>query len=204
MKKLICMLLAMLLVFALVACGSETTSEPEKRDDTVKTTEGAKITDDEADKVPAETTVIEDTAEAELKDGDPIIISVSVYHGDGEVTENRIAANKGDILYDILRERTYITEDMLTVDGERAYPERGSTWSLYIDGMFTTESWDTIAVDNGVEYTFEYTIEMEMEGEPGTEEGAQVEDGAQENHTEEDVGEPDAGDTGAEEIPEDI
>ena len=59
MKKLICMLLAMLLVFALAACGSETTSEPEKKYDAVKTTEGAKITDEETEKTPAETTVIE-------------------------------------------------------------------------------------------------------------------------------------------------
>ena len=174
MKKLLCVFLSLVLLLALAACGAET--EPVRN----------------KENKPAATISAEDATQAEIKDGDPIIISVSVYHGDGEITSTRMSAVKGNTLTEVLLERTFITENKLTVDGEYANPELGNTWSLYIDGVYTSTNWDEVLLDNGVEYMFEYTSESSYEGdieESVVEEGL-VEEGHVEEMPEENVGEP--------------
>ena len=95
MKKLLCVFLSMLLLLSLAACGAET--EP------VRSKENK----------PAATVSAEDATVGEIKDGDPIIISVSVYHGDGEISSTRMSAVKGNTLTEVLLERTFITENKL-------------------------------------------------------------------------------------------
>lgn len=173
MKKLLCVLFAVLMLLAFVACDAET--EP--------------VRSNEKETQPVAAQPVEVT-EGEIADGDPVIIKVSVYHGNGEITENRLSALKGDSLFDTLMNRVFITEDMNTVDGEYANPELGNSWSLYVDGVFTTETWDQILIDNGVEYTFEYTSEIEFEENIGD----GYEEGVEEVPEDEQLGEPDVAD----------
>lgn len=171
MKKLLSVLLAVLLVLAFAACDAET--EP--------------VRDPKKDNKPAAATFDpNDVTEREIKEGDTIIIKVSVYHGNGEVTDTRISAAYGQTLSEVLLERTFITGDMNTVDGEYANPDNGASWILYIDGVFNTDSWDTIVLENGSEYMFEFTSDVSLDDMPeGDAEGDFIED-----IPEEDIGEP--------------
>ena len=175
MKKLLSVLLALVLVLAFVACDAET--EPVR--DSSKKENNTPATFD-----PAETT------EREIKEGDTIIVKVSVYHGNGEVTDTRVSAAYGQTLTEVLLERTFITGDMKTVDGEHANPDDGASWSLSVDGMFTTESWDTIVLENNSEYMFEYTSDAALDGEPEVpEDGEMIEENVDED-VEENATEP--------------
>ena len=174
MKKLLCVFLSLVLLLALAACGAET--EPVRN-------KGNK---------PAATVSAEDVTEGEIKDGDPIIISVSVYHGDGEISSTRMSAVKGNTLTEVLLERSFMTENKLTVDGEYANPELGNSWALYIDGVYTSTPWEEVLLDNGVEYMFEYTSETTFEGD--IEDIPADEGGAVEEIPEEEIGEPDGSD----------
>jgi len=173
MKKLLAVLLALVLVLSFVACGAET--EP-VRESSKKNTPA--VVD------PAETT------ERVIKEGDTIIIKVSVYHGDGEISDTRISAVYGQTLSEVLLERTFITADMKTVDGEYANDELGASWTLYVDGVFTTAGWDTIVVENNSEYMFEYTSDISMEGEPEYTEDENVGDYEEDVTEDISVGEP--------------
>ena len=150
MKKLLSVLLALVLVLSFAACAAQT--EPVR--------ESSKKNNSPAVLDPAETT------ERVIKEGDTIIIKVSVYHGDGEISDTRISAVYGQTLSEVLLGRTFITADMNTVDGEYADAELGASWTLYVDNVFTTEAWDTIVVENNSEYMFEYTSDVSLEGEP--------------------------------------
>ena len=175
MKKLLAVLLALMLVLSFAACGAET--EPVR--------ESSNKNNTPATFDPAEAT------EREIKEGDTIIIKVSVYHGDGEVSESRISAVYGQTLSEALLERSYITANMKTVDGEYANEAMGASWTLYVDGVFTSEKWDTIVIENNSEYMFEYTSDVSMEGT--TEEVSDNEVGVDEAGDNEEV---------AEEVPE--
>ncbi len=174
MKKLLSVLLAVLLVLAFAACDAQTepVRESSQKDNTPAVVDSA------------------ETTEREIKEGDTIIVKVSVYHGTGDVTDTRISATYGQTLTEVLLERTFITGDMKTVDGEHANPDDGATWTLYVDGVFTTDAWDTIVLENGSEYMFEYTSDVSMEGEP--EEVGEPEDEIVDEITEENAGESDA------------
>lgn len=150
MKKLLAVLLALVLVLSFTACGAETepVRESSKKNNTPATFDPTDVT------------------EREIKEGDTIIIKVSVYHGDGEVSDTRISAVYGQTLSEVLLERTYITADMKTVDGEYANEALGASWTLYVDGVFTTAGWDTVVVENNSEYMFEYTSDVSLEGAP--------------------------------------
>lgn len=171
MKKLLSVLLALVLVLAFVACDAETepVRDSNKQNNTPATFD------------PAETT------ERVIKEGDTIIVKVCVYHGNGEITDTRVSALYGQTLTEVLLERTFITGDMKTVDGEHANAEEGATWSLYVDGVFTTEAWDTIVLENNSEYTFEYTLDVSLEGDV---DGEFNEEEVQEEAPEEDLGAP--------------
>ncbi len=171
MKKLLSVVLAVLLVLAFAACEAET--EP--------------VRESKKDNKPVTATFDpEDVTEREIKEGDTIIVKVSVYHGDGEVTDTRVSAAYGQTLSEVLLERTFITGDMNTVDGEYANPDNGTSWTLYVDGVFTTNSWDTIVLENGSEYMFEFTSDVALDGElDGNVEGENTDE-----IPEEDVGEP--------------
>lgn len=173
MKKLLSVLLALVLVLALAACGAKT--EPVR--DSNKTNNTPATFD------PA------DVTEREIKEGDTIIVKVSVYHGNGEVTDTRVSALYGQTLTEVLLERTFITGDMKTVDGEHANPDDGAYWALYVDSVFTTEAWDTIKLENNSEYMFEFTSDVSLEGEPTDE---IVNEEVVEETPEEEVTEPDA------------
>lgn len=97
------------------------------------------------------------------------IFTVTIIHGDGEETTNRMTTEK-ETLAEALIERTVMTEDMLTIGGEKADPAQNAYWTLYIDGVYATEPWDEIVVEGGAEYMFEYTVEMDYEEVPEEEE----------------------------------
>ena len=173
MKKLFAMLLALVLVLSFVACGAKTEPVRESSKNTPATFDPT------------------DATERVIKEGDTIIIKVSVYHGDGEVSDTRISAVYGQTLSEVLLEWTYITADMKTVDGEYANEALGASWTLYVDGVFTTAGWDTIVVEDNSEYMFEYTSDVSMEGEPEATEEENVGDNEEPEITEEEtLGEP--------------
>ena len=175
MKKLLCVVLALLMLCAFAACDAQT--EP-VRDSSKKENKPAVSTVDPTD-----------VTEREIKEGDTIIVKVSVYHGDGEVTDTRVSAAYGQTLSEVLLERTFITGDMNTVDGEYANPDDGASWTLYIDGVFTTDGWDTIVLENNSEYMFEFTSEQALEGDY---EDVGEGDDIVEDLPEEELGEPEA------------
>lgn len=128
MKKLICVVLALVVVCAFAACGEK---------------EQTGITDVGTE--PATT-----------------IFTVTIIHGNGEETSNRMTSEK-ETLAEALIERTLMTEDMLTVGGEKADPEQNAYWTLYINGVYATEPWNEIKIEGGNEYMFEYTVDMEYD-----------------------------------------
>lgn len=93
-----------------------------------------------------------------VEESEILIFTVIVQHADGETSTNRLSTDC-ETLAEALLARKYMTEDMLTVDGEKADPEKGAYWNLYIDGIATAEKWDAIVLENGAEYMFEYTVE---------------------------------------------
>lgn len=105
------------------------------------------------------------------------IFTVTIVYSDGEETSSRMTSEK-EKLVDALIERTIMTEDMLTIGGEKADPEQNAYWTLYIDGAYATEDWKDIVIEGGVVYMFEYTVDMEYEEVPagGDEEGGAVEE----------------------------
>ena len=95
---------------------------------------------------------------------EPAIFTITVLHGDGEESSSRMTTDC-DNLAAALIERNFMTEDMLTIGGEKADPANNAYWTLYIDGVYATESWDKIPIEGGVEYMFEYTVDENL-GEP--------------------------------------
>ena len=161
MKKLICVLLALMVLFAFTACGADT--EPvRKPNENVDTTEG---------------TQTEPKTE---------IFTITVLHGDGEESTSRMTS-ECDNLAAALLERNFITEDMLTVGGEKADPEKGAYWTLYVDGVYATESWDQIPLEGGVEYMFEYTLDASFEDPTEEDSEGPIEDLPDEEVTDEDI-----------------
>lgn len=100
----------------------------------------------------------------------PTIFTVVIIHGDGEESTSRMTSEK-ETLAEALIERTIMTEDMLTVGGEKADPADNAYWTLYINGVYATEPWDEIKIEGGAEYMFEYTVDMEYEDVPDDEIG---------------------------------
>lgn len=166
MRKLACILMALIMLMAFAACEAQT--------ETVKPK-----------------TVSTDGTESAA-----VIFSVTVIHADGEESTNNLSSTC-EYLMEALLERKLVTEDMLTVDGEKADPAENAYWNLYIDGVYATESWDKIVLEDGVDYMFEYVLEMDYEGEPeeeivdgpGEETTEAVSDGAYEDTVEESLGE---------------
>lgn len=110
------------------------------------------------------------------------IFTVTIIHGDGEETSNRMTSDK-EKLVEALVDRTIMTEDMLTIGGEKADPALNAYWTLYIDGVYATEPWEEIVIEGGSVYMFEYTMDMEYEEVPVEGEG----EGEPEEVTEEEI-----------------
>ena len=138
MKKLICVLMALVMLLAFAACGEKEEKKPG----------------------------INEGVATESK---TTIFTFTVIHANGEESSSRLSTEK-EFLSEALIERTLMTEDMLTVGGEKADPAQNAYWTLYIDGVYATDPWNEIKVEGGCEYMFEYTVDMELEGDPTLEE----------------------------------
>ena len=141
MKKLICVLMALVMLLSFAACGEK-----------------------------EEKSGINDGTVAE---SETTIFTFTVIHADGEESTSRLSTEK-EFLSEALIERTLMTEDMLTVGGEKADPAQNAYWTLYIDGVYATEPWNEIKIEGGSEYMFEYTVDMEAEGDPAVEEELEI------------------------------
>ena len=154
MKRLLAMLLALLLVFSLAACGSK---EETKTEDTAKTEETAKTDDTAKEETPAET---EKTSEAKVLD---VAITDSI-------DDFNPFTNQQTVYLCLLN--TNCLETLIYMNSDMEYtPSLATAWEISPDGLtYTFTLREGVKYHDGTDFTAEdvkFTIETTCAEETG-------------------------------------
>ena len=152
-KKLFALLLAVMMLMSLAACGAEEPAEAPAEDSAVTESaapEAAPAEEESAEEAPADAEAVKNLA-------------ITVVHGDGSSKLIEVST-KAENLREALEPEGIIAGDeseyglfVKTVDGETADDSKQQWWAVSKDGVMTETGVDGVMIADGESYEFTLT-----------------------------------------------